>query len=256
VSRVSPDSTSGEGPRFPDGAHSALAPLRGGHFWFRHRRICIVAAAAACLAGREKARVLELGCGDGDIAGALSRRWWTVGLERRIADLAAARRRSSARFIAAEGDTPPFRRCFDLVGLFDVLEHVRDDLGLLGVASAFAVAGGWILITVPADPRLWSKFDRYAGHYRRYSREALADLLRSAALDDVRIVPLFRTLWPLGRIHALTTGRGDVEDPSEEYRVGRIPNWLLARALSIERRVLGRSLRGAGTSWLAAGRVP
>lgn len=250
-----PDDESLEEPRFPEDAHRVLASLRAGHFWFTHRRSSIVRAAEACLGARTNARVLELGCGDGEIAAALSQRWWTVGLERRLGDLLLARRRGVSRVVAAEGSTPPFLRCFDLVGLFDVVEHVQDDAGLLRTASALAVPGGWILLTVPADPRLLSKFDRYAGHYRRYTRGMVLELLKKAGLDAVQIIPLFRMLWPLGRIHALLQGKGEVTDPGKEYRVPGFLNWVLGRALSLERRVLADSQRGIGTSWLAVGRA-
>jgi SAM-dependent methyltransferase len=199
--------------------------------------------------------VLELGCGDGEIAAVLSSRWRTVALERRLDDLLLARRRGVSGLVAAEGEAPPFLRRFDLIGLFDVVEHVRDDVGLLRTASALAVPGGRILLTVPADPRLWSKFDRYAGHYRRYTRGMLTELLRKAGIEAVQIFPLFRVLWPLGRVNALLHGRDEVKDPGEEYRVAGFSNWLLARALSLERLVLGDSERGTGTSWLAAGRT-
>lgn len=256
---MSPGSAGGtvpEGPRFPDEAHRILASLRAGHFWFTNRRISIGRAAEACLAGRRDARVLELGCGDGEIAAALSARWWTVGLERRLDDLLLARRRGVARVVAAEGEALPFLRRFDLVGLFDVVEHVPNDVELLRTASALVVPGGRILMTVPADPRLWSKFDRYAGHYRRYTRGMLIELLESAGLEAVQIFPLFRMLWPLGRIHALVHRKDEVTDPREEYQVGRLSNWLLGRALSLESRVFGDSERGAGTSWLATGHTP
>jgi len=253
---VSKDDGSPEEPRFPDDAHRTLASLRDGHFWFKHRRISIIRAVETCLAGRKNVRALELGCGDGEIAASLSHRWWTVGLERRVDDLLLARHRGVARVVAAEGSAPPFLRCFDLIGLFDVVEHVRDDVGLLRTASAFAVPGGRVLLTVPADPRLWSKFDRYAGHYRRYTRGMLIELLKKAGLDAVQIYPLFRMLWPLGRIHALLHGKDEVTDPGEEYRVAGFWNWVLGRALSLERRVLGDSQRGIGTSWLATGRTP
>lgn len=200
--------------------------------------------------------MLELGCGDGEIVAALSRRWWTAGLERRLEDLLLARRRGVSNVVAAEGDAPPFLRRFDLIGLFDVVEHVRDDVGLLRQASTLSVPGGRILLTVPADPRLWSKFDRYAGHYRRYTRDMLTGLLKNAGIETVQILPLFRVLWPLGWIHALLHRRDEVEKPGEEYRVASFSNWLLGGALSLERQVLGASELGAGTSWLAVGRTP
>ncbi|HYV41448.1 MAG TPA: class I SAM-dependent methyltransferase [Thermoanaerobaculia bacterium] len=243
-------------PGFPDEAPGLLFAVKDGHFWFTHRRLAIREAARSCLPGAPRARVLDLGCGDGEILAELSRHFHAVGLDPRVNDLSLARRRGATRLVAAQGDHPPFSRCFDLVGLFDVLEHVADDSGLLGRAAALAVPGGFVLLTVPADPRLWSKFDRYAGHYRRYTRRVLEGLLRDAGLEPVRILPLFRILWPLARIQALFGRRQEVADPEREYRVTGIWNHLLRAALAVERRLSGASERGIGTSWLAVARIP
>jgi SAM-dependent methyltransferase len=243
-------------PGFPDEAPGLLFSVKDGHFWFTHRRLAIREAARDCLADKSRGRILDLGCGDGEILVELSRVSCAVGLDPRINDLALARRRGVMRLVAARGDQPPFTRSFDLVGLFDVVEHVENDVGLLRGAAALAVPGGFILLTVPGDPRLWSKFDRYAGHYRRYTRRALEGLLRDAGLEQVRLLPLFRILWPMARVNALLGRRQEVTDAGQEYRVAGIWNALLRGALALERSLFRSSERGTGTSWLAIARTP
>ena len=242
---------------FPEEAPRALYGLKEDHFWFSHRRTAILEAVRKCLPEGRDARVLDFGCGDGEILAPLSLRFLAVGIDRRVGDLLLARRRGARRLVAGEGGSDiPLRRRFDLVGLFDVVEHVEDDAGFLRAAAALAVSGGFVLITVPADPRLWGKFDRYAGHYRRYTRSALTDLVQEAGLEVLRILPLFRTLWPLARIGAILQRNGRVSDPAREYRVARPWNELLRRILSVEHRLFGASERGIGTSWLAVSRSP
>ena len=241
---------------FPDEAPGFLYEVKAGHFWFTHRRLAIRDAARACLTGRNGARVLDLGCGDGEVLAELANDFAAVGMDPRINDLALAMRRGARRLVAADGGHPPFSRGFDLVGLFDVVEHVEDDAGLLRTAAGLVVTGGFVLLTVPADPKLWGKYDRYAGHHRRYSRSALEELLRRCGLEPIRILPLFRLLWPLARIQAVLQRKQDVTDPAREYRVPSLFNRLLALALSAERRLLGPSSHIGGTSWLAAARVP
>ncbi len=243
-------------PGFPDEAPRLLFAVKNGHFWFTHRRLAISEAARGCLPGARRARVLDLGCGDGEVLAELSRHFHAVGLDPRVNDLSLARRRGASLLVAAQGDLPPFSRCFDLVGLFDVVEHVADDAGLLRRAAGLAVPGGFVLLTVPADPRLWGKFDRYAGHYRRYTRRALEDLLRDAGLEQVRVLPLFRILWPPARVQALFGRRQEVADPERDYRVAGIWNRLLRGALALERRLCAASEQGIGTSWLAVARTP
>jgi SAM-dependent methyltransferase len=247
---------SGFQPGFPAVGHGILRGLRDGHFWFDHRKACILDVVRACLKDSTGARILEFGCGDGDVLAALSREHTAFGLERRLEDLTAARRSGSLSVVAGEGGAPPFSRSFDLVGLFDVVEHVEDDVGLLRIASSLARPRGWVLLTVPADPALWTTLDEYAGHHRRYTRAMVDDLFREASLELVSVAPMFRVLWPLARARAAVRGTRPVEDPESEYRVGALSNRLVSAALRAERRLFRRSSRGYGTSWLAAARVP
>lgn len=241
---------------FPDEAPGFLYEVKAGHFWFTHRRRAIRDAARSCLNGRPGARLLDLGCGDGEVLVELSSVSPAIGLDPRINDLSLARRRGAGRLVNADGAHPPFARSFDLVGLFDVVEHVEDDTGLLRRACELVLPGGCVLLTVPADPKLWGKYDRYAGHYRRYSRRALEDLLRRAGLEPIRILPLFRILWPLARVQSLLQKTRDVADPAREYSVGGLANLLLSSALKLERALMRESVHIGGTSWLAVARFP
>jgi SAM-dependent methyltransferase len=243
-------------PGFPSVGHGILRGLRRNHFWFEHRKTRIRETVNRCLASIPGARILEFGCGDGDVLRTLAADHRAVGFERRLEDLAAARSEGGVALVAGEGAAPPFRRSFDLVGLFDVVEHVADDAGLLRIASSLARPGGWVLLTVPADPRLWTTLDDYAGHRRRYTRAMVESLCRAAALELVSVSPLFRFLWPFGRARAALFGKRPIENPEREYGISPIGNRCLALLLSAERRIFGGSPVGRGTSWLAVARVP
>lgn len=242
---------------FPEEAPRALFGLKEDHFWFSHRRAAILEAVRTCLPEGRDASVLDVGCGDGEILAPLSRRFRAVGIDRRFSDLLLAQRRGARRLVASEGGSDmPFASRFDLIGLFDVVEHVEDDAGFLRTAASLAVSGGFVLLTVPADPRLWGKFDQYAGHYRRYTRNALTGLLQEAGLEILRLLPLFRSLWPLARIGAVLQRNNRVSDPAREYRVASPWNELFRLILSVERRLFGSSESGIGTSWLVVSRTP
>ena len=77
-------------PDFPDEAPGLLFGVKDSHFWFTHRRLAIREAARDCLADKSRARILDLGCGDGEILAELSRATYAVGLDPRINDLALA----------------------------------------------------------------------------------------------------------------------------------------------------------------------
>ncbi len=65
-------------------------------------------------------------------------------------------------------DLAPDER-FDTILYIDVLEHIEDDLGEMRQALAHLSDGGKIIVLSPAQPGLYTEFDRALGHYRRYT---------------------------------------------------------------------------------------
>ena len=92
-----------------------------------------------------------------------------------------------------------WRGSFDLVVLSEVLEHIRDDEGALHKVWQLLAEKGWLLLTVPSDPKLWNAEDERAGHVRRYTREELHRKLAKNGFQIVRMVnwgfPVTRWLY-------------------------------------------------------------
>jgi SAM-dependent methyltransferase len=84
----------------------------------------------------------------------------------------------------------PFRNgSFDLVGAFDVIEHVADDRRILREFQRVTRPGATIVLSVPLDPRRWGPFDELVGHVRRYEAAELPGLLRQHDLVVERSAP-------------------------------------------------------------------
>ena len=86
-------------------------------------------------------------------------------------------------------------RKFDTILYVDVLEHIEDDRGELERAARHLAPGGAIVLLCPAHPWLFSPFDEAVGHFRRYTRNSLAELApaslrteRSEYLDSVGLL--------------------------------------------------------------------
>ena len=75
-----------------------------------------------------------------------------------------------------------FQRSFDTVLYVNVLEHIENDREELDLARSSLKPGGHICIFVPALPFLYSELDASIGHVRRYTKQQLVALVKSAGL--------------------------------------------------------------------------
>lgn len=139
-------------------------------------------------------RVLEIGCGRGELLARLAARGWTaVGLE--ISATAAATARETTRPYASQVqivDNPEeVRGKFEYVLALEVLEHIEDDVSALQEWRAWVQPGGSLVLTVPAHESKWTASDEYGGHFRRYERARLQEILARAGFE-------LETFWSFG----------------------------------------------------------
>jgi SAM-dependent methyltransferase len=76
---------------------------------------------------------------------------------------------------------------FHVVTCLDVLEHTRDDVRSLRELRRVTRPGGFLVVTVPAYPRLWSRHDEVNRHYRRYTRRSLRAAAEAAGWSVERM---------------------------------------------------------------------
>lgn len=235
----------------------ALAAVEPESFWFRARNRLVVSTVRRHFsAGRS---LLELGCGTGFVLEALREAlpgWRLVGSELYEEGLAVARRRlADVELVQADARALPYRDEFDVVGAFDVLEHVHEDAVVLAQMHAAVRPGGGIVVLVPQHPRLWSAMDDVAHHVRRYTRAELVGKVRSAGFRVERATSFVSALLPamvLSRVARRVSPRP--YDPVAELRPGAL-NGVFERILDGERRLIERGVSlPAGGSLLVVGR--
>jgi SAM-dependent methyltransferase len=141
-------------------------------------------------------RVLEVGCGVGTYTAELAtgpRHITAMDMERAFVEEATRRlrQRPNVRLICGDAtavETPkPSDAAFDTVILLDVLEHIEHDGALLARLGARLGPGGHLILKVPAMPSLYSPMDAAIGHWRRYDKAGLTDVISRAGLEIVRI---------------------------------------------------------------------
>lgn len=235
-----------------DPAHFAeLVRLEAGNFWFRARNRLIAWAIGRYFGGARS--FFEVGCGTGFVLAGMAAAFpglRLAGSEAAADGLAfAAARVPGASLMQMDARRIPFRDEFDVVGAFDVIEHVEEDRAVLAELRAAAAPGGGVIVTVPQHPSLWSEYDARAGHLRRYRGQELRARMREAGLEIVRMTSFVTLLLPLMWLSRLAQRRPrGAYDPLAELRIAPWINWPLEQALDGE-RLLIRS----GVSWPVGG---
>jgi SAM-dependent methyltransferase len=86
------------------------------------------------------------------------------------------------------------------VGMFDVLEHLRDPLPLLREVHRVLESDGILVITVPAGPWLWSELDESLGHFRRYRKKTLLAEIVPVGFQTVAAENIYASLVPAAAV--------------------------------------------------------
>lgn len=169
-------------------------------------------------------RVLEVGAGVGAIATKLAAAGHDVlaiepadnvfpELARRTEGRLHARQITSQQLLSEQPEP------FDSVVYVSVLEHIRDDVDELRTAWQLLRPGGTIAVFVPAMPALYGSLDFKSGHYRRYDRSLLRQVVTDAGfaierltyMDLAGVVPYF-LMYRLLDVPTLDAGSSKVYD--------------------------------------------
>jgi SAM-dependent methyltransferase len=213
---------------------SGLNSAERGHFWFEPRNRLILGLLNRYFA--DAASFMEIGCGTGFVLSAIAaQREWAdlVGTEMYNEGLDFARRRlPDANLIQMDARNIPFRDRFDVIGAFDVIEHIREDETVLHRCRDALKQDGGIILTVPQHQWLWSDVDDLSHHVRRYSRKELKTKLDHAGFDVLFIGSYTTLLLPLMALSRLR--KRNKENLDAELRVSPLINAVFRRALDAE----------------------
>lgn len=237
-----------------------LAELEPGSFWFRSRNALL---AWALRTHHPAARsFLEIGCGTGFVLRGLADRHPQLeltGSELFVDGLSVARERvPQAELIQLDAREIPFVEAYDVIGAFDVIEHIEADERVLDQMHRALRPGGLLMVSVPQHRWLWSSADEHAHHVRRYTRRELTAKVRAAGFEPVLNTSFVTLLLPLLVVSRLADRvRTRSYDPADEMR---LPRWLdrgLERVMDLERWSIRRGVRWpVGGSRLLVARRP
>lgn len=238
-----------------------LAQAEAGNFWFRSRNRLITWTLKRFFPDARS--FLEIGCGTGFVLSGIATATPELeisGSEVHSAGLNyAADRARRADLFQMDARSIPFKSEFDVIGAFDVLEHIEEDEEVLAQMFQAVVPGGGIIVTVPQHRFLWSQQDDYACHVRRYEAPELRHKVEQAGFEVKRETSFVSLLLPLMFLSRLSK-RKPVEnyDATQELRMSARLNGILERVLDFERTMIraGFTFPAGGSRLLIARKPP
>lgn len=219
------------------------------HFWFGSRNRIL----GDILRRRfiTPAKVLEIGCGTGFVLSGIRAVFPQANLN--ASDIYteglgyAARRVPDAFLFQMDARYIPFREEFDLIGAFDVLEHIEDDKAVLAQLFMACKAGGGLALTVPQHRWLWSRMDAFAHHKRRYIRSELVGKLEHAGFIVKYTTSFISLLLPLMLAARLLREPAGIEMKDQMdaagLHIGKLTNTVLSLVMAAECGLIRIGLR-------------
>ena len=232
--------------------YQQMAELDDRHWWYRARRRIIADLIRREVRPPADAQILELGCGTGHNLAMLSGFGHVEGLELDEEARALSEKRLGRKIMSSP--LPELNevrdRHYDLIGAFDVIEHIEDDHAALASIASRLKPGGKFVMTVPAHQWMWSAHDVVNHHKRRYSKSRLRALIEGSPMKLDRVGYFNSLLFPLAvaeRAASRLRGKNDAD-----VKLPPAPlNALLEKVFDAERYLVGRFPLPPGLSLFA-----
>ncbi len=227
---------------YPDGINN--------HYWNDARNKLILKHIRE--SGMKQLPILEIGCGRGGVV---------AFLKSNNIDIFGIELAPCTPFAEAEGDvltgtdafetSEAFKAKYKVLLLLDVIEHIEDPVSFVRKICEAYTNLEYILFTVPAGNDIWSNYDEYYGHFRRYDLEMTKSFVRESGfvLKENRYV--FHLLYWAARL--LTRLKRDrnlkLSPPSG---INKIVHRVLSKYFIAEHNLLPQTWRGSSVFCIAS----
>ncbi|HEY8433748.1 MAG TPA: methyltransferase domain-containing protein [Sphingomicrobium sp.] len=229
-----------------------MAELDQRHWWYRARREVLADLIRRDAMPAANAHILEIGCGTGHNLEMLAQFGKVDALElddeaRAVAEERLGRKVMSTPLPELAGVRDHH---YDLIGAFDVIEHIDDDDAAVAAIAAKLKPGGKFVMTVPAHAWMWSAHDVVNHHKRRYSKAGLRGLIERSPLKLDRLGYFNSLLFPLAVAERLSSKMRGKDNADVRLPAASV-NTTLERIFAAERHLVGRLPLPPGLSLFA-----
>ena len=210
-------------------------------YWWHIGRKKLVSELIKRHFGNHRISILDFGCGTGATMQSLESHGEVIGVDtsREAINFCTARGMTNAIKISAQsGLKRSIKRKFDLITALDVIEHIKDDQKTLMELGSLLKEKGSIIITVPAYPFLWSYWDEYAHHKRRYTARSLRKLLEKSGFKVVKLSYFYSFILPAVMLMRIAKSKSRPGRNSDFVKFPKAINSLMIRISGIERQLL------------------
>lgn len=207
-------------------------------FWVRSRTRLLKREVLQAVSSVPRARFFEIGCGTGAFLRSLSSEssLELLGSEIYLRGLRSAKAQCpTVEFIQLDATAIPFMAEFDVIGAFDVIEHIEDDISVLRGIHKALKTNGRLILTVPQHQFLWSGIDEFVHHQRRYGRKELMSKLESAGFQVNYVTSFVFMLFPLMLVSRLFESKRKAPATTADFNrqvrfnpfVNRVFDWFM-----------------------------
>ncbi len=209
------------------------------HFWFIARKQRIINSFKKYVQKHES--VLEIGAGTGNVSRALQKAGYDLSVgEMHLNGLRYAQSYGIKNCYQFDLFDPPFSEHFDVIGMFDVLEHLQEDVLAMQCVQSMLKPNGRVVLTVPAHQWLWNRDDAIAAHKRRYTLKQLKIVMEKAGFEILHGRYFFVSILPLLFLRRLLNpdkgNKVTEEERHQEIHINPLMNRLLLKITQLENR--------------------
>lgn len=225
-----------------------LYDLEDIHWWHKAKRNLVSFFLNQNLRNKDS-KILDVGCGTGKNLEAFSKFGNVWGIDNSPEAIAFCKKRGFKNVTLGNIEKMPFKKStFEFVTALDVLEHVDDSKSLKETYRVLKKSG-ILIATVPASPKLWSRWDEVLHHKRRYTQKTLKSVLQKNGFKIVKISYIYSFLF-LPALIIRTVKKIIYKDcyPSDFELSNKILNDLLGNIANLEKFFIINARVPFGTS--------